>query len=103
MRYTTFAATLVATTLLATPVLAEPPVAPTGHAGHHAPAPAAKADHARGTALGIDPAAMDRTVRPGDDFYAYANGTWMKTAEIPADRSGIGGSHAPSPTGATGW
>lgn len=43
------------------------------------------------TAIGIDPANMDRSVKPGDDFYAYANGGWMKTAEIPADRSSIGG------------
>jgi len=44
-----------------------------------------------GTALGIDAAAMDKAVKPGDDFYAYANGAWEKTAEIPADRSSIGG------------
>lgn len=43
------------------------------------------------TALGIDPAAMDKAVKPGDDFYAYANGAWMKSAVIPADRSSIGG------------
>ena len=30
---------------------------------------------------------MDVKVVPGDDFYAYANGGWMKTTEIPADRS----------------
>jgi putative endopeptidase len=33
---------------------------------------------------------MDRSVRPGVDFDAYANGAWMKTAEIPADRSATG-------------
>ena len=43
-----------------------------------------------GTAIGIDKAAMDTSVRPGDDFYAYANGNWQKTAEIPADRSSTG-------------
>ena len=43
------------------------------------------------TAIGIDPANIDRSIKPGDDFYAYANGGWMKTAEIPADRSSIGG------------
>ena len=32
-------------------------------------------------------AGMDRSVAPGDDFFAYANGTWAKTAEIPPDRS----------------
>ena len=41
--------------------------------------------------LGIDPAAMDKSIKPGDDFYAYANGGWMKATEIPADRSSIGG------------
>jgi putative endopeptidase len=42
---------------------------------------------------GIDTAGMDRSVKPGDDFFAYANGTWTKTTDIPADRSswGIGG------------
>src|SRR3954471_1169217 len=36
---------------------------------------------------GIDLAGMDRSVAPGDDFFAYANGAWAKTAEIPPDRS----------------
>jgi putative endopeptidase len=33
---------------------------------------------------------MDRSVRPGDDFYLYANGGWLKHAEIPPDRVSIG-------------
>jgi putative endopeptidase len=37
--------------------------------------------------FGIDLAAMDKTVDPGDDFFSYANGNWVKTFEIPADRS----------------
>ena len=41
-------------------------------------------------AFGFDTAGMDRTVRPGDDFYAYASGTWQKQTEIPADRSSYG-------------
>jgi len=44
-----------------------------------------------GTGLGIDVSAMDKTVKPGDDFYAYANGSWLKKAVIPADRSQVGG------------
>ena len=36
---------------------------------------------------GLDLKGMDTTVKPGDDFYKYANGTWDKTAQIPADRS----------------
>ena len=39
---------------------------------------------------GLDLAGMDTTVKPGDDFYAYANGRWMKTTSIPADRSSYG-------------
>jgi predicted metalloendopeptidase len=39
---------------------------------------------------GIDLAAMDRSVKPGDDFFMYANGSWFKNSEIPADRSSIG-------------
>jgi putative endopeptidase len=31
---------------------------------------------------------MDTSVRPGDDFNAYVNGTWIETNEIPADRAG---------------
>lgn len=39
---------------------------------------------------GIDLPGMDKTVRPGDDFFAFANGTWLKTAAIPPDRSSWG-------------
>ena len=45
---------------------------------------------APGTAAGIDESAMDPAVRPGDDFYEYANGGWMQRTEIPADRSSTG-------------
>lgn len=30
---------------------------------------------------------MDKSVRPQDDFYNFVNGTWMKTAVIPSDKS----------------
>jgi putative endopeptidase len=40
--------------------------------------------------IGINVGAMDTSVVPGDDFYSYANGEWMRTAEIPADRSRAG-------------
>ena len=36
---------------------------------------------------GLDLAGMDKSVRPGDDFFAYVNGGWAKTADIPADQS----------------
>jgi predicted metalloendopeptidase len=38
----------------------------------------------------VDIAGMDRTVRPGDDFYRFANGAWMNVAEIPPDSSSWG-------------
>ncbi len=40
---------------------------------------------------GLDLDAMDTSVRPGDDFFAYMNGTWLKETEIPADKSNYGG------------
>jgi putative endopeptidase len=44
------------------------------------PAPTAKIG-----AWGFDLATMDRAIKPGDDFYNYANGAWLKTAKIPSD------------------
>jgi len=40
--------------------------------------------------IGIDLAGIDKSVQPGDDFEAHANGTWRRTVEIPADRSSTG-------------
>ena len=39
---------------------------------------------------GIVVANMDRSVKPGNDFYRYANGDWIKRTEVPSDRSSIG-------------
>ena len=39
---------------------------------------------------GLDISAMDTSVRPQDDFYNYVNGSWMKTAKIPADKTSWG-------------
>ena len=36
---------------------------------------------------GIDVSLMDKTVRPQDDFYNFVNGTWMKNAKIPDDKT----------------
>jgi predicted metalloendopeptidase len=41
-------------------------------------------------ASGVDRAGMDPSVQPGDDFFGYANGGWIKTHEIPADRATYG-------------
>src|SRR5579875_2442055 len=39
---------------------------------------------------GVDYASMDRSVKPGDDFFAYAEGTFLKTAPIAPDKAGAG-------------
>ena len=39
---------------------------------------------------GINKKNMDTLVKPGDNFAMYVNGTWMKTAKIPADKSSYG-------------
>jgi putative endopeptidase len=39
---------------------------------------------------GVDLAGMDKSVKPGNDFDEYANGSWRKVTEIPADRSSTG-------------
>jgi putative endopeptidase len=31
----------------------------------------------------LDPANIDKTVKPGDNFFMYANGAWLKTNPIP--------------------
>src|SRR5262249_6723478 len=41
-------------------------------------------------AWGFDVAGMDPTVRPGDDFFRYGGGSWLKAAEIPPDRASWG-------------
>ena len=39
---------------------------------------------------GLDASAMDPTVRPGDDFYRYANGTWDRRTQIPPEAASFG-------------
>jgi putative endopeptidase len=44
-----------------------------------------------GSVSGLDLSSLDKSVKPGDDFFAYANGNWVKRTVIPADRSSVGG------------
>src|ERR1051325_10616916 len=39
---------------------------------------------------GVDLDAMDRSVKPGDDFFRFVNGKWASTAQIPADKTSLG-------------
>ncbi len=39
---------------------------------------------------GVDLEGMDRSVKPGDDFFRYVNGKWAATTQIPPDRTSYG-------------
>jgi putative endopeptidase len=39
---------------------------------------------------GVDLEGMDRSVKPGDDFFKYVNGKWAATTQIPPDKTGYG-------------
>src|SRR5262245_66600035 len=54
-----------------------------------AAAPAASPKPTFGT-FGIDLAAMDTSVKPGDDFYRYVNGKWVSSFTMPADKARYG-------------
>jgi putative endopeptidase len=41
-------------------------------------------------AWGVDLAGMDRTIKPGDDFFRFVNGAWYDKAVIPSDRTSTG-------------
>jgi predicted metalloendopeptidase len=43
-----------------------------------------------GAGHGIVVADMDRSVKPGDNFFRYANGAWLERTEIPPDRAAVG-------------
>jgi putative endopeptidase len=51
------------------------------------PAPPARA---LSSAPAIDPANFDMSAKPCEDFYTHANGSWLKTHPIPADRASYG-------------
>lgn len=42
---------------------------------------------ASGQTAGFDTSRMDRSVEPCNDFFQYANGTWLKNTQIPASES----------------
>jgi putative endopeptidase len=51
---------------------------------------ATKENAAKPDTHGIAVANMDPSVKPGDSFYEYANGDWIKRTEMPPDRGRIG-------------
>jgi len=52
---------------------------------------AAYADQAKPQygAWGYDSAGTDKSTKPGDDFFRYANGAWLDKAQIPADKPAV--------------
>jgi putative endopeptidase len=54
------------------------------------PATAAAQAGPRYGTFGVDLTAEDKTVKPGDDFWTFANGNWDKRTQIAADRTSAG-------------
>jgi putative endopeptidase len=78
----------------APPAAAQAPAEPSGEAGKLDPVSSAATSTASGEAgkpvigsWGLDLAAIDPTIKPGEDFFGYASGGWLKRTEIPADRA----------------
>ncbi len=66
------------------------PIAPAQPAAVPAPvAPIPEREPEIGS-FGFDVSGMDRSVAPGEDWVQFANGTYLRTLEIPADRSSYG-------------
>jgi putative endopeptidase len=55
-----------------------------------APVPAADLANPKYGTWGFDTSGMDTTIKPGDDFFGYANGKWAARTEIPADKVRFG-------------
>src|SRR5689334_704454 len=84
---------LATTALVGCATQAPPPPPPVAEVAPAAPAPAplppAAPKPTYGT-FGFDTAGMDKSVAPGDDFFTYANGTWVKNTPIPPDKARYG-------------
>lgn len=48
---------------------------------------ATKSEEAKAETKLLDPANMDTTVSPGENFFLYANGNWLKNNAIPDDQT----------------
>ena len=86
MRRSLIAVSLLASAALVGASYAKPAPKAKPAAAKKAVAGKAKAGPKIGS-FGFDVAGMDRSVKPGNDFAAFAGGTWSKTTEIPADRA----------------
>jgi putative endopeptidase len=59
-------------------------------AAHAADAKPASTTATRFGTWGIDVDGMDRSIKPGDDFFHYVNGKWTATTQIPPDKASYG-------------
>ena len=87
---------LAATSALAACTVQPPAVAPAAPAEPIAaaqPAPAAAGEKPDIGTFGFDAQGMNRSVAPGHDWVEFANGTYLRTLEIPAHRSSFGMFH----------
>src|SRR6185503_4636827 len=80
-----FGAAAAAALLAACPALAQPAAS----AASSAAAPDLTKAQRLGT-WGYDLSARDLSTKPGQDFFLYANGSYLKTLQIPADRTRYG-------------
>ena len=55
------------------------------HAAPSKPAARAQAGKPMFGVTGFDDAGMDKATRPGNDFFRFANGTWIDRTPIPPD------------------
>ncbi|MFL5296983.1 MAG: M13 family metallopeptidase [Phenylobacterium sp.] len=74
----------------AAPALAATKAKPAPNALYEAPVPAADLASPKYGTWGFDVSGMDSSVKPGDDFFKYANGKWAARTEIPGDRTRFG-------------
>ncbi|MFN3584035.1 M13 family metallopeptidase [Phenylobacterium sp.] len=89
MKTAWLAAAATAALLLATPSAAQPAAA-----ADSAPAPRDLTKAPRMGTWGFDASGMDRQVSAGQDFFRFANGTYLDKLEIPGDRSSYGAFNA---------
>ncbi|MCP3863472.1 MAG: M13 family peptidase, partial [Aestuariibacter sp.] len=83
MKYTLIAASIAATLALTACSKSENPQV-------NQPQTEEAAATAQIGSFGVDLTARDMSVKPGDDFFMYASGTWYKNYELPADKTRFG-------------
>jgi putative endopeptidase len=77
------------TSKLASLVISFSLFAPCARAGDSAAATPATTAQRYGK-WGVDLDGMDRSVKPGDDFFRYVNGKWAASTQIPPDKTSYG-------------